>query len=57
MAARKNSAAVLQQKYALLSNAIQGRTSASSSTLAASFGLPIEEVRKTLTQKGIQDDD
>lgn len=54
---RKNPTAVLQQKYALLSNAIQGRTSASSSTLAASFGLPIEEVRKTLNQKGIQDDD
>lgn len=54
---RKNPTAVLQQKYALLSNAIQGRISASSSTLAASFGLPIEEVRKTLNQKGIQDDD
>lgn len=56
MATRKNPAAVLQQKYALLSNAIQGRTSASSSTLAASFGLPIEEVRKTLKSMGVQDD-
>lgn len=56
MAARKNPAAVLQQKYALLSNAIQGRTSASSSTLAASFGLPIEEVRKTLRAAKVNDD-
>lgn len=52
---RKNPTAVLQQKYALLSNAIQGRTSASSSTLAASFGLPLEEVRKVLTAARIED--
>lgn len=56
MATRKNPAAILQQKCDLLRSAIQGRASVSSSSLSASFGLSVEEVRRILRSKGVRDD-
>lgn len=56
MGARKNPTLILQQKFALLGNAINGRTSASASSLSASFGLDVEQVRRLLRFAGVSDD-
>lgn len=55
MSKRPNPAVVLGTKLSLIQSAIQGRDEASSSSLSASYGLPIEHVRKILQQQGVRD--
>ncbi len=56
MARLKSPALILQQKSQLVRNAIQGRASASASSLSASFGLPVEDIRKILQAAKVNDD-
>jgi hypothetical protein len=44
------------RKFALLQSHVSGRTSASSSSLSASYGLPVEQVRSILRRNGVHDD-
>ncbi len=56
MKSRKNPILILQQKSQLVRSAIQGRASASASSLSASFGLPIEDIRQILREAKVNDD-
>lgn len=53
---RVNPAADLSRKIMLVGAAIKGRQSASSTSLSASYGLQIEQVRRVLTSQGVRDD-
>ncbi len=55
MSLRNSPAAILRQKMSGLSAALEGKTSASSSSISASYGLPIEEVRRAFRSKGVTD--
>lgn len=49
-------AQILTQKQSAVAAQVEGRPSASSSSLSASFGLPVEDVRRILRSKGVRDD-
>ena len=57
MAKRPDAAVVVQRKRELIGNAIRGKSSASSTALSASFGLPVEDVKRILKAARISDDD
>lgn len=47
---------IVSRKIGLLTQNIQGRASASSTSLAQSYDLPIDRVRTILRTNGVQDD-
>lgn len=53
---RPDSLQVLNRKRDLIGAAIANRESASSTSLSASYGLPITEVQRLLKLKGVRDD-
>lgn len=55
--ARKDTPLVMQRKRELVASAIKGRVSASSSSLSASFGLGVDEVRRILRTAKVTDND
>lgn len=57
MVARKNPVLILQRQSELVIAALSGRTHASSASLSASYGMPVEQVRRILQSKGVHDDD
>jgi len=54
--ARKDTPVIMAQKRQLVNQAIAGRASANGASLAASFGLPIEDVRRILQSAKVKDD-
>lgn len=52
----KESPTILATKRRLISERIAGLASASSSALSRSFGLPVNEVKRILRNKGVNDD-
>lgn len=56
MGRRKDTPIIIAQKWGMVRARLEGQSSACASTLSASFGLPVEEVRKLLQSKGVRDD-
>lgn len=56
MARRPNPAAILARQSELVVAALIGRTTASSTSLSNSYGMPVEQVRRILQSKGVTDD-
>jgi hypothetical protein len=56
MKLRQSRQALVFQKYRALASALDGRATASSASLARSYGLPLDQVQKILRDKGVQDD-
>ncbi|EJL21917.1 hypothetical protein PMI02_04902 [Novosphingobium sp. AP12] len=54
--ARAKPSSDTSRKMAMIQSHIHGRTSASSSSLSASYGLPVEQVRSILRYAGVHDD-
>lgn len=53
---RQSPAIVLNTKRVLVSQVIRGRESASSTSLAASYDLDVEQVRALMRVNGVRDD-
>lgn len=54
--ARANPAADYQRRMGAMRSTLAARTSANSTTLSQSFGLPVDDVRRTLRAMGVKDD-
>lgn len=53
---KRNPIIELQRQRSAVSTALTGRTSASSTNLSASYGLPLDQVQALMRVNGVRDD-